>query len=221
MQYKYGNRESYDLAAEKIKNEIWKVDPEQGLILSATHWGVRPIGSPRDGYLRVRLGYAGKHVSVHRVIWEYVNGPSDLDLTINHIDGNGLNNSIDNLELIPNGDNIRLAYKTHLAEGRTKRPSCQYGHPFDGVYVDKKGYSHQQCSICNRVFVWGKNNGMTLAEAILIRPDGKPLPILTNCKYGHDKGGRKLCHICSRIRNRSKKLGLTFQEALEKWPNEK
>lgn len=223
MQYKYGNRESYDLAAQQIKNGLWRVDPEQGLILSSSYWGDRAIGSERGGYLRVRIGYNGKHVSSHRVIWEYVNGPSDLDLTINHIDGNGLNNKIDNLELISNGDNIRLAYKTHLAGGRTKQPFCQYGHPFDGSYTDSKGYPHQQCSICNRLTVWGRNNGMTLEEALKVRPNGEPLPKVENpnCKYGHNKQSKSGCYICSRLRSRAKSQGLTFEESLQKWPDEK
>lgn len=116
---KYGNRESYDLALEYIKKGKWAVDAENGLILGST-WDRKPIGTVRDGYVRVRLGYKLPTISAHRVIWEYVNGESDLNLTVNHIDGNGLNNRIDNLELCTNKVNSDHAHKT-LGRGNGSR----------------------------------------------------------------------------------------------------
>lgn len=116
MNNKYGNRESYDEADRRIKDGLWGVDAEKGFIIS--NRGIRGwnlIGSIREGYVRVRLGQSGKHVSVHRVIWEYVHGPSDLDLTINHKNGNHSDNRIDNLELISNQEN---AIHGHTVLGR-------------------------------------------------------------------------------------------------------
>lgn len=119
---KYGKRERYDAAQSMAKNGKWMIDPENGEIRSRNlRWAGRPLGSPRDGYQRVVVPCSDgeyRYVSVHRVIWEYVNGPSDLDLTINHQDGNTLNNRIDNLELITNREN---ALHGHRVLGRANQ----------------------------------------------------------------------------------------------------
>lgn len=103
---KYGKRERYDVAQEQVRLHRWKIFAD-GTIWS--HHKNGPIGTERDGYLRVSVPCGdGKHryVSAHRVVWEYHNGPSDLDMTINHINGDTLDNSIDNLELVSNQENI-------------------------------------------------------------------------------------------------------------------
>lgn len=64
--------------------------------------------SERTNYLQVRLG--GKLYYAHRLIWYYVYGELPC-LSLDHIDGNGLNNRIDNLrevDNIVNGKNQRL-----------------------------------------------------------------------------------------------------------------
>lgn len=106
---KYGKRENYDLGLDLIASGVWRVDPEIGQILGfgrSTTKAWRPIGVVRDGYVRVRVGYQGPSLGVHRLIWEYVNGPSNLDLTINHKNGNTQDNRISNLELITAKENV-------------------------------------------------------------------------------------------------------------------
>ena len=59
----------------------------------------------------------GKHryVSAHRVVWEFYYGTSDLNLTINHKNGNTLDNRPENLELVSNRVN---AVHGHSVLGR-------------------------------------------------------------------------------------------------------
>lgn len=120
--FKYGKRERYDAAQSMIKNGKWVVDPKEGQIFSRNHrWSGRPLGTPRDGYQRVVVPcHDGeyRYVSAHRVIWEYVHGSSDLDLTINHKNGDTLDNSIQNLELVTNRDN---ALHGHRVLGRANQ----------------------------------------------------------------------------------------------------
>lgn len=69
----------------------------------------------KDGYLEVCLSLVenNKHKRVyrrvHRVIWETFNGDILNNLTIDHIDTNKQNNSIDNLRLLTRGENSRIA----------------------------------------------------------------------------------------------------------------
>ena len=71
-----------------------------------------------SGYLRVSL-YGENNtmipVLVHRVVMITFNPiPNPDDFQVNHIDGNKLNNNIDNLEWVTRSENISHAYQTGL-----------------------------------------------------------------------------------------------------------
>ena len=71
---------------------------------------IRPFVSNR-GYLRVALckDKTTKFAHVHRLVAEaFVPNPNGYD-TVDHIDGNKLNNNADNLQWLSRGDNIRKA----------------------------------------------------------------------------------------------------------------
>lgn len=64
------------------------------------------------GYLRVSIG--GKLKFVHRLVAEkYIPNPENYE-QVNHIDGNKMNNSIENLEWVSNQKNRDHAVKTGL-----------------------------------------------------------------------------------------------------------
>lgn len=68
------------------------------------------------GYLRVGLCYKGKvrYDSVHRLVAEtFIPNPKKLP-EVNHIDGDKLNNKVENLEWVTKGENQSHAYKTGL-----------------------------------------------------------------------------------------------------------
>ena len=73
-----------------------------------------------NGYLTFNTKINNKYYnwSIHRLIAiKYIPNPNNYPV-INHIDGNKLNNSIDNLEWCTHSDNIKHAYDTGL-----KKPS--------------------------------------------------------------------------------------------------
>ena len=69
------------------------------------------------GYFRVSLSKEGKvkAISVHRLVAiTFVEG--DSKLTVNHKDGNKLNNHYSNLEFISSSENVKHAYRTGLTK---------------------------------------------------------------------------------------------------------
>ena len=75
-----------------------------------------------NGYLHWQTTKNNKHYdwSIHRLIAiKYIPNPNNYPV-INHIDGNKLNNSIDNLEWCTYSDNVKHAYNTKLIKGGAK-----------------------------------------------------------------------------------------------------
>lgn len=62
-----------------------------------------------NGYLYVR--YFQKHLAVHRIVYRKFIGPLNMKLEVNHKDGNTINNSVDNLELVTASNNQKHKYR--------------------------------------------------------------------------------------------------------------
>lgn len=75
-------------------NELYEYD--DGLLLNKKTGHIY-CNLDRDGYVRVRKD--GKEYRAHRLIWEMLKGPIPEGLLIDHIDGDTLNNRIENLRL--------------------------------------------------------------------------------------------------------------------------
>lgn len=71
---------------------------------------VKPMVS---GYLRGRCvcPFTGKnkYALLHHVVWEYSYGIRKQGCHIHHIDGNRLNNTLSNLEILPASEHMRLS----------------------------------------------------------------------------------------------------------------
>jgi hypothetical protein len=74
----------------------------------------------QKGYLTIALCLNSrvKRFSIHRLLFESFKGNIPINLQINHIDGNKLNNSLANLELVTPLENTRHAWRIGLSKKR-------------------------------------------------------------------------------------------------------
>ena len=110
----------------------WKHRPEKGLAWNGRVSGKVAGTKHHTGYYRVHVN--GSRCSAHRVIYKMIHGSIPNDKHIDHIDGDGLNNRIENLRLVNN------------AQNQSNR-GCDTGRKYKGVYRHKNKYkaeiSHQ------------------------------------------------------------------------------
>jgi hypothetical protein len=98
-------------------NEIFVEDTESP---TGLRWKIRPANhiktgdvagitqiSKKYGWQRFVVRYNKTQWLVHRVLWVMRNGSIDAGLDIDHIDGNSLNNSFENLRLVSAAVNMR------------------------------------------------------------------------------------------------------------------
>ena len=96
-------------------------------------WRVmKPYHNPNDrggGYFYVWIN--GKREAVHRIVAEcFCEKPAgDLELEVNHKDGNKLNNHFSNLEWVTHLENVRHAYRTGLITGAQIVLNARHPHP--------------------------------------------------------------------------------------------
>lgn len=86
------------------------------------------------GYFEVTLCKERKQKKflIHRLVYETFKGIIPKGLVVDHIDGNRLNNTLDNLQLLTHGDNIRKGWKgkKHTEETKRKMLATRKGKKF-------------------------------------------------------------------------------------------
>lgn len=90
-----------------------------GRVINCTTGGfVKPMLN-NSGYYKITNSYTGENCYIHREVAKLFIGSIPEGFIVNHIDGNRLNNSVYNLEIISQQDNINHALH-ELRHGRIK-----------------------------------------------------------------------------------------------------
>lgn len=128
-----------------MKTEIWKdIAGYEGLYKISNTGKVLSLQTNKElkwlitwrGYARVALvkNKKVKYYTVHRIVLTTFSDEKDIKPTINHKDGNKLNNSIENLEWASSKENIRHAWDSGLNDWHKKRIVClETGKTYDCI----------------------------------------------------------------------------------------
>lgn len=112
---------------------------------------------------RVELWDNGIHKTylvARLVAFTFYNQPLESELTVNHIDGNSLNNRIDNLEIITRKENIQHAYKIGLYSKMMKIKIINKSNNIENIFqcltqankYINKSHSYLSSKIKNNIF---------------------------------------------------------------------
>lgn len=167
------------------------------------------------GYSKVALSLGNKkvlHKYIHRLVaQEFLNyNFKNKSLVINHINGNMLDNRVDNLELVNRRENALHWVKKNRSSlaGRKRTGFCGRGHKL------KKNQTH--CNECrklnkskNHLFPINLNWKKTLIEGYLISDCGKVWSEKTNriVKSGINKPGYEYVNL--RFKNKTKNFSIS------------
>ena len=118
---------------------------------------IEKVGRETKGYYSGMFNY--KTYYGHQVVWYLHHGVwSNREMVINHIDGYGLNNKIENLELIPDNDN-----KSHKnvkirkdsisgVRGVGKKPNGRYSVIYKQIYRGRKDTLEEGIELWNKCY---------------------------------------------------------------------
>ncbi len=110
------NQEKYDILIQYVRTGILEID-DMGRVFRLVDLRTKMKTHTRidilhhTGYRMVLIKYKSRTIScmAHTLIWNHHHGPVPDGLVINHIDGNGLNNVITNLEVVTQKENMHHA----------------------------------------------------------------------------------------------------------------
>lgn len=149
-----------NLPGQKELRAIFDYMPEGGVLIwkhrkdKSSQWNGRyagkAAGSVSHGYRQTKVN--GKKRLVHRIVWVMAYGQIPDSMIIDHIDGDGLNNRLDNLRVVTNAQN-QLNRKADV------------GRKFKGVYQTKRGYKAEITHQGNRIYLGVFKSDLEAAKA--------------------------------------------------------
>ena len=107
---------------------VWSCRPTSGPIGKIKHPWRRIDKLTDQGYKTAK--YRGKELRVHRIVYRKYVGNLNPELEINHIDFNRVNNTVKNLELVTNKDNVQHTITARRNPSGEKNGKCKYSNEF-------------------------------------------------------------------------------------------
>ena len=143
----------------KIPRNIKYEINEYGDVRNSTTKRILTGGINNGGYRTVHIKHSDNPEFVHRLVAEtFIHNDDPTHKTdVNHIDGNKLNNSVDNLEWISRSDNVKHAYQIGL-----NRPSGG-GHNKKAIRIVETGEVYISQEDCAKAI-----NGSTAGVSMVI-----------------------------------------------------
>lgn len=121
---------------------IWKKREDRDICWNG-HFAGKRAGSNNKGYRYVQID--NKKYAAHRIIWKLAYGNIPTHLQIDHIDGNGMNNRLDNLRLATNQQNQLNRMADNIRKGEIK---------YKGVYKHNNRYKAEITTSEGRKYLW-------------------------------------------------------------------
>lgn len=88
---------------EIVDGELWRKEYVRSDGQRSKRKLVKNVANSSKGYCDVRL--KGRVERYHRIVWELLNGDIPGGMQIDHIDGDRINNNVNNLRLVTNREN--------------------------------------------------------------------------------------------------------------------
>lgn len=128
---------------------------DDGRVINKKRGIEKALKIDRYGYGNVALYRDGKeyHRKVHRLVAEaYIENDGNKP-QVNHIDGNKLNNNVDNLEWVTCSENMKHAYETglnpkHASYGMRGKKNPNGGAPGKPVIINETGEVYKSIVEC-------------------------------------------------------------------------
>lgn len=145
----------FDEDKDSLPGEVWKTIPNYPKYLVSSKGRVRSLQNNRDlllkpvitnGYYKVRLSNNGKiddKLIAYLVYFTFITDTLKENYVIDHIDGNKLNNDLENLRYISRSENTRAAYYSQQSQSNIQPVICYKDGKYIGTFPSCKEASRQ------------------------------------------------------------------------------
>lgn len=175
------SKDMYDFIIS-VKDKV-SYDLDKGIVI--TPRGTNGTVCSTTGYLRFKTNK--KLLQVHQFLAVIYFGEECIGLQVNHIDGNKMNNTMSNLEVVTQLENLKHARDNGLdnPDKRTKTKIEKYGKKVDQLDLDGN-YIRTYDSIgqaCKEMNIKSKAKMSQMCNGIKVSSDGKKINSVSGYKW--------------------------------------